>query len=161
MKTQYEEKPDGTTVIVTRQFDAPLQKVWKAWTDPKELDKWWAPKPWKAETKSLNFTVGCEWLYAMKGPEGEVHWSKVLYTDIKNNEYFTGTDNFCDADGNPSKEFNETEWKVGFEGSGNQTLVTATLRFASVADKQKQFDMGFKEGFAMGHDNLDQVLQQS
>ncbi len=61
----------GKELIVTRIFDAPVNKVWHAWTDSAELDKWWAPKPWKAVTKQFNFSEGGHWLYAMQGPDGE------------------------------------------------------------------------------------------
>ncbi len=52
-------------LIVVREFDAPLEQVWKAWTDSNILDKWWAPKPWKAKTKSMDFREGGTWLYSL------------------------------------------------------------------------------------------------
>ena len=61
-------------IIVTREFDAPIEDVWKAWTERNILDEWWAPKPWKARTKSMEFKPGGRWLYAMVGPNGEEHW---------------------------------------------------------------------------------------
>ncbi|HYG14458.1 MAG TPA: SRPBCC domain-containing protein, partial [Bacteroidia bacterium] len=60
-------------IKVTREFAAPLSQVWEAWTNSQVLDQWWAPKPWKAKTKTMNFTEGGYWLYAMVGPEGEEH----------------------------------------------------------------------------------------
>lgn len=57
-------------LIVVREFDAPLAEVWKAWTDSSILDQWWAPKPWKAKTKTMDFREGGTWLYSMVGPDG-------------------------------------------------------------------------------------------
>ena len=45
-------------ITVTRHFNAPLDQVWKAWTESELLDQWWAPKPFKAETKFMDFKVG-------------------------------------------------------------------------------------------------------
>ena len=56
-------------VTVIRHFDAPVDHVWRAWTEVDLLDQWWAPKPWKAETKTMDFRSGGSWLYAMIGPE--------------------------------------------------------------------------------------------
>jgi uncharacterized protein YndB with AHSA1/START domain len=58
-------------LIVTREFDANSDLVWKAWTTAELLDQWWAPKPYRAETKSLDFREGGVWLYAMVSPENE------------------------------------------------------------------------------------------
>src|SRR5690554_8061370 len=57
-------------IQVTREFNAGRQLVWDAWTQAEMLDQWWAPKPYLAETKSLDLRVGGTWLYAMVGPEG-------------------------------------------------------------------------------------------
>jgi len=64
---------------VVREFNAPVETVWKAWTDPDILEKWWGPKPWVAKTKTMDFTVGGAWLYYMEGPEGQKFWSHVKY----------------------------------------------------------------------------------
>ncbi|MFD2144274.1 SRPBCC domain-containing protein [Mucilaginibacter antarcticus] len=67
--TEITEDLANKKLNVTRTFNAPIDQVWKAWTDDTLLDKWWAPRPWKAETKSMNFTEGGTWLYSMVGPE--------------------------------------------------------------------------------------------
>ena len=54
-------------ITITRKFEAPLEDVWRAWTERDLLDKWWMPKPWVAKTKSLSFEVGGNWLFSTKG----------------------------------------------------------------------------------------------
>ncbi|WP_257867923.1 SRPBCC domain-containing protein [Flavobacterium sp. J372] len=61
---------ENKTIIITREFAAGVALVWKAWTTPELLDQWWGPQPWRAETKSMDFTEGGYWLYAMVGPRG-------------------------------------------------------------------------------------------
>jgi uncharacterized protein YndB with AHSA1/START domain len=58
-------------LLVVREFDAPLEQVWKAWTDSKLLDSWWAPRPWKAETK-----IKRRWLMAL--PDDRTGWPRLL-----------------------------------------------------------------------------------
>lgn len=62
----------NNTITIICEYDAPLEKVWKAWTTSEMLDQWWGPKPWRAITKSLDFREGGHWHYSMNGPEGEV-----------------------------------------------------------------------------------------
>src|SRR3569833_1988898 len=83
-----------------RQFNAPIEKVWKAWTDPDILEKWWGPKPWVAKTKTMDFTIGGAWLYAMEGPEGQKHWSYVTFTAIEPEARFAADSLFSDENGN-------------------------------------------------------------
>ena len=79
---------ENKKISVERTFKAPLEKVWAAFTEKEILDQWWAPKPWRTQTKSLNFTVGGYWLYAMKGPEGETHWCRADYKSINDLKAF-------------------------------------------------------------------------
>ena len=76
-------------IYITREFNAPIEKVWKAWTEPALLEKWIAPKPWTAESKTLDFTVGGIWLYAMVSPEGQKHWVYAEFTAIENGSSFS------------------------------------------------------------------------
>ncbi len=159
-KTNYTVNNETKTVVAERAFDAPLPLVWQAWTDSAILELWWAPKPWRAETKTVDFTPGGKWHYAMIGPQGEKHWSMVEYKEIAPQQYFTQQNYFSDEQGNRSKEMTGTsQWHVAFTPHGETTTVTTTITYDSAATMEKMIGMGFKGGFAMAHENLDAYLQ--
>jgi uncharacterized protein YndB with AHSA1/START domain len=149
---------ENARVSVTREFAAPVKNVWAAWTQPELLDQWWAPKPWKAETKSMDFTEGGRWLYSMVGPEGERHWSCADYEKISAEKSFTGLDAFCDENGVYDPSFGRTHWSVEFVQEGDHTTVNVALQFASPEDLEKHIGMGFREGFTAALENLDELL---
>ena len=146
------------TITVEREFAAALPLVWKAFTTSEILDQWWAPKPWKAKTKSMDFKEGGQWLYAMEGPKGEEQWSFAKYLTIKKEEEYVATDGFSDADGNINKEMPQSKWKVNFSGLKENSLVVCKITFNDLAQLESILKMGFKEGFTMGLSNLDTYL---
>ena len=145
-------------ITVVRGFDAPVDQVWKAWTESEILDQWWAPKPYKAETKRMDFREGGSWLYAMVGPEGDKQYCLINYKTIDKLKSFTAFDAFCDEEGNKNNDFPSMDWKNAFKGSGNNTTVTIEITFAKPADMDAILKMGFEEGFGMGLNNLDDYL---
>ena len=145
-------------IKVVREFDAPIEQVWKAWTESKLLDQWWAPKPWKANTKSMNFQEGGRWLYYMEGPDGSRQYCRLDYKSIRPNKEFIAEDAFCDENGNTTNELPSMHWKNSFSKSGDGTKVEVEISFASQDDLEKIIQMGFKEGFAAAHNNLDELL---
>jgi uncharacterized protein YndB with AHSA1/START domain len=160
MKTIYSKDVAGKKILVTRNFDAPLELVWKAWTETAMLDEWWAPKPWKTETKSMQFEKGGTWLYAMAGPANEKHWCRADYQEIIPFETFTGLDCFCDESGNINHQLPANKWVVRFEKAGNATTVKVEISFTTTEEMEKIIQMGFEQGFAMAHDNLDELLKK-
>jgi len=146
------------TVSVVREFDAAPEVVWKAWTQPELLDQWWAPKPWKAVTQSMDFREGGKWNYYMQGPDGSRHYCLVGYEKIVPKKSFSGLDAFCDENGNINNEFPSMHWNLDFNKSGNGTKVDVLISFKSLEDLNKIVEMGFKEGFAAAHQNLDELL---
>src|SRR5580704_6088116 len=98
-------------ITVNREFDAAPDLVWRAWTEGRLLDQWWAPKPWKAKTKSLKFLEGGSWLYAMQGPDGTKIWSIVEFKSIKKFSSFQAVSFFCDENGNKNLDFPSMHWK--------------------------------------------------
>src|ERR1700744_6381499 len=143
---------------VTRSFDAPVDKVWRAWTESEILDKWWAPKPWRAETKSMDFSNGGLWLYAMVSPEGEKHWCRVDIKSADPGKGFSSKSGFCDEDGNLSDAAPVMHWDVEFIATATGTNVEIDITFDSEADLEKIVQMGFQQGFTMGLGNLDELL---
>jgi uncharacterized protein YndB with AHSA1/START domain len=153
------DKPNNT-ITVTREFNAPLPLVWKAWTTAELLDQWWAPKPWKANTKSMDFREGGRWLYNMTGPEGEIHWSLADYKTIDAKKSFRALDAFCDEDGNIKEDWGRSDWNNSFSADGERTTVTIQITFDKLETLENHIQMGFKEGFTAGLDNLDELLEK-
>lgn len=154
----FEVDKDNKQILVDRSFNAPIDLVWAAWTESDILDQWWAPKPWKTETKSMDFREGGHWLYAMVGPEGEKHWCKADYSTIVPQQSFKAHDGFCDEEGNLNPDFPRNKWENSFNDQGDTTLVNIILTFDSFEDLEKIIEMGFKEGFTAGLENLDQYI---
>jgi PhnB protein len=150
---------ENNKILVTREFNAPLPLVWSAWTDPKLLDQWWAPKPFKAKTKSMDFTPGGSWLYSMVGPNNEEHFCRADFKTIAPQQQFTGVDAFTDADGNVNKDFPLAYWNVTFAKKDESTVVNITLSYDKPEDLEKYLELGFKEGFSAALENLDELLE--
>lgn len=150
--------PANKKVLVIREFDAPVEDVWKAWTDSSLLDQWWAPKPWKAKTKSMDFREGGFWLYCMMGPDGTQTWARVDYQTIELHKRFTAVDSFCDENGHVTERFPNMQWSNSFSSMPNGSKVEVDITFSSEADLQKIIEMGFEQGFSMALGNLDELL---
>lgn len=157
-ETVYKKDAANKKITVEREFDAPVELVWKAWTQSELLDQWWAPKPWKANTTSMDFREGGRWLYYMEGPDGSRQCCRVDYNSISFNRSFTCKDAFCDEKGNITTDLPGMDWKVEFTPVGNTTKVDVEITFATEIDLEKIIEMGFKEGFAAAHNNLDELL---
>lgn len=149
---------ENKTIRIEREFRANRQLVWKAWTTAELLDRWWGPKPWRAETKTLNFSEGGYWLYAMIGPNGEKHWSKADYLSIDTEKSFKARDGFCDENGIMNPDFPQNLWENQFVDRDAHTLVNITLTFDRLEDLEMIIKMGFKEGFTLGLNQLDELL---
>ena len=157
-KTEVVKDLPNKKVIVKREFDAAPDLVWRAWTESKLLDKWWAPKPWAAKTKSLKFGEGGSWLYAMEGPDGTKMWSIAEFNSIKKFNSFQTDSFFCDEDGNKNPDFPSTHWKNNFISSGTGTRVEVEISFTNESDLKKIMEMGFEAGFTAALENLEELL---
>jgi uncharacterized protein YndB with AHSA1/START domain len=150
---------ENNTIHITREFDANLELVWQAWTTAELLDKWWAPKPYRTETKSLDFREGGRWLYAMISPENEKQWCKADYDKINISKSISWLDAFCDRNGDENSEFPRSYWTNIFTEVNGITTVNVTLQHNRLEDIEMLIKMGFKEGFTMGLQNLDELLE--
>ena len=149
---------ENKKIKVEREFVAPVSNVWAAWTESKLLDQWWAPKPWKARTKSLDFRVGGQWFYAMVGPNGSEHWARVEYKSIDPLKSFSAKDAFCDPNGVIIESFPSSVWTNTFRETSNSTFVTVEIQHEKLSDLEMIIEMGFKEGFISALENLDKLL---
>jgi uncharacterized protein YndB with AHSA1/START domain len=149
---------ETNTVFVKREFAAERSLVWDAYTKPEILDQWWAPKPWVAKTKSMEFKVGGRRLYAMVGPEGEEHWSVQDFTAISPETNFKFVDAFCDKNEHINEEMPGSTWDIDFVDGNGSTVVNITIRHKTLADLEAIIQMGFKEGFTIALNGLEELL---
>jgi len=120
------------TITITRTLNAPVARVWKAWTDPQEVTKWWGPKDFTSPAAKIDLHVGGNYLSCMHGPAGSPFdqdmWSGGIYKEIIPMKKIVATDNFMDKDGNivsPESMGMPGDWSeemivtVTFEDLGN------------------------------------------
>lgn len=155
VKKDFQEK----SILVSREFNAPLETVWKAFTERESLEKWWAPKPWRAETKTMHFSEGGYWLYAMVSPENEKHWGKMNFLAIDELVSYAIEDEFCDEEGNTNTELPTSRGKNTFTKTETGTLVTFKTVYNSEEEVQKIVEMGFEQGITMTFEELATLLE--
>ena len=109
-------------------------------------------------TKDAVNKEGGLWLYYMQGPDDARHYCRVDFKNIITNKSFVAVDSFCDENGNITTDMPSMHWTNVFSPSGTGTKVEVEMTFDSEAALEKIIDMGFKEGFAAAHRNLDELL---
>ncbi len=147
-------------ITVKREFAAPLSQIWDAWTKRELLDQWWAPNPWKARTKTLDFKEGGSWIYAMIGPDGEKQWARTDFENISPAKSFSCIDAFSDENGNINGSLPTSKWNVQFNEKQSSTLVSIEIKYNELTDLDTIINMGFKEGFTAALQNLDKIIER-
>jgi len=158
MNTQITTDFERFTFQAKREFDAPVSLVWRAYTEYELLDQWWAPRPWKAETKNMDFSINGKWMYDLVGPEGERHGAIQIFKEIVLEKYFSGIDAFADEHGNINKSMPVATWKNTFLPTANGTMVVVDAIYPTKEALETVIKMGMDKGVSMAHDNLTDLL---
>src|SRR5882757_8889059 len=165
---------DQKGIEIMRVFDAPRELVWKAWTEPEMIKKWWGPEGFSAPSIKIDLKVGGKYTYAMQGPKGS-EWDRVMYSsgvskEIVPHEKIDTTDYFSDADGNmikPSQEGQDenfpTEMTVKITFEDQEDGKTRLTIFYPKAENEAQFEAmlksGMQEGWSTSLDKLAESLK--
>ena len=144
------------TVHVTKEFNAPLSLVWDAFTKQEILDQWWAPKPYLSKTTVMDFKVGGRRFYAMVSPEGQENWQVQKYTSITPKTNFKYFSAFADKEEN--LHLPGSDWDLTFTEHNGITKVNISIANDSLERMEKMIEMGFKEGFTMTLNSLDDII---
>lgn len=141
-------------ITVTRIFDAPREQVWKAWTEPIQLMRWWGPKGFTSPVCKTDLRVGGKYLYCMRSPEGKDFWSTGVYQEIIKQERIVCTDSFADEKGNvvPASHYGMTNFpselqvSVMFEKHEGKTKITL-LHVGIPSDMKEMCTQGWNQSF--------------
>ena len=99
---------DALTMQITAEFEAPIERIWRLWEDPRQLERWWGPPSYPATVVDHDLTPGGSVAYYMTGPEGDKHhgWWRIAEVDAPRRLRFA--DGFADADGIPHADMPTT-----------------------------------------------------
>jgi uncharacterized protein YndB with AHSA1/START domain len=135
--------------IISRVFDAPRDRVWKAWTEAERLKQWWGPKGFTVHTCKLDLRPGGVFHYGMKAPDGSDMWGKFAYREIKPQERLVFINSFSDPKGGTSRHSGHASWPlqmlstVEFEEQGGKTKVTVHwIPHEASETERKTFEQG-------------------
>jgi uncharacterized protein YndB with AHSA1/START domain len=157
---------DDREMVITRIFDAPRELVWKAWTEPEHVMRWWGPKDFTSPVCKIDFRVGGSYLYCMRSPEGQDFWSTGVYREIVPMERIVCTDSFADEEGNvvPATHYGmspdfplELQVTVTFEEHDGKTKMTLRHAGMPAGTMKEMAGQGWNESF----DKLAQDLAKS
>lgn len=160
-KTQVVKDFKEKSIVVSREFDASVDLVWKAFTESEILDQWWGPAPWRAETKFQNFSEGGHWLYAMVSPEGEKHWGRMNYLTIETHKNFHFEDAFCDENGTMNAELPASKGSNVFTKTATGTKVEFKMAYTTEEQLKQIIEMGFEQGITACLEQLNQLIINS
>ena len=150
--------PAKRQLVLERIFDAPCEKVYRAWTEPKLLKQWFAPLPWTTPGAALDVRPGGSSLIVMRDPDGKDYPSQGVYLEVVENEKLVFTDAFTSAWAPSEKSFMLAI--VTFEDlDEGKTRYTARVRHWTVEDRETHEKMGFHEGWGRCADQLAELLK--
>jgi len=107
----------------------------------------------------MDFREGGYWHYRMIGPDNDCHWCRADYEHIDKHVVFSGLDALCDEAGTVNTDFPRSNWTNRFSENEDVTTVNIVIAYQSLADLEKIVELGFKEGFTMALQNLDQYIE--
>jgi uncharacterized protein YndB with AHSA1/START domain len=87
-------------LVINREFNAPRELVWRAWTNPEHFMRWWGPKNFTCPVCEINFRIAGKYLACMRSNEGIDYWSTGFYREIVPMKRIVYTDSFADEKGN-------------------------------------------------------------
>lgn len=153
---------EARQLIMEREFEAPRELVWKAWTTPELLEQWWGPKNWETKVHSMNFQPGGQWKYCMheQGGQNMVSCGVATFREIEAPEKMVYTDQFSDEAFVISEEMPTLEIINVFEDHGERTKLVSSTTFGTIEELEKVVEMGVEEGFSQQLERLDELLKQ-
>ena len=119
----------GLTLVA--DFDAPIERVWQLWADPRQLERWWGPPSHPSTVETHDLIAGGEVTYFMTGPEGETSrgWWRITAVDPPSSLEFV--DGFANRDGTPNADTPTTTVQMRLTEHGGGTRMELRFNFES------------------------------
>ena len=160
--TAVRKDPQALSLTITAEFDAPPERVWQLWADPRQLERWWGPPTYPATFTQHDLKPGARVAYHMTGPDGEQPrgWWEVVEVDPPRSLVFR--DGFANDDGTPNPDLPVTTATVTIEDIGaGRTRMSIESIFPSAEAMEQILAMGVEEGLTEAVGQIDAILAKN
>jgi uncharacterized protein YndB with AHSA1/START domain len=149
------------TMKVVAQFAAPVARVWAAYADARQLERFWGPPGWPATFERHDFKVGGRSEYYMAGPKGEKSRGFWEFLSVEAPRSFEVKDGFLGPDGKPAPDMPTMRMRFTFEPHDGGTRMVTLTTFPSLEALEKLLEMGMEEGLKAAMSQIDGVLAEA
>ena len=153
------ENPADRELVLSMTLNVPREKVWRCWTEPDLLKKWFAPKPWTTPHAELDVRPCGTNVIVMRSPEGDDMPNAGVYLEVIPNKKLVITDAYTSAWEPSDKPFMTTILTFEDDGPG-KTKYIARARHWTAADRHQHEQMGFHDGWTQCARQLETVAKE-
>lgn len=156
--TSVNKDPENLTMTIVADFPVPLRRLWDAYADPRQLEKFWGPPTYPATFTRHDLYPGGRSEYYMTGPEGDRSAGYWEYLAVDEGRSFEVRDGFSGEDGQPNAEMPSIRMTFTFEETSDGSRLTTVAYFNSAEELEQLLGMGMEEGITAAMGQIDEVL---
>ena len=161
----------GRPFVIARTFDAPRERVWRAWSERARLMQWFGPKGFKMPAAKIDFRPGGTFHYCMEAPNGDEMWGKFAYREIAAPERIVFVNCFSDEDGGLTRHPLSPDWPLEMlstitfaEQEGRTTVTVRWVPLNATDAERRTFEAGrasMEQGWSGTMDQLADYLAKA
>ena len=159
--TAVRKDPDALTLTLDAEFDAPAERVWELWADPRQLERWWGPPTYPATFTKHDLAPGSRIEYHMTGPAGDQPKGWWEITEVDPPRRLAFRDGFANDDGSPNTDMPVNTVNVTIEERADgPTRMSIQSIYASTSAMEQQLAMGMEQGLTEAVGQIDAILAE-
>jgi len=156
--TSVSSDKDALSLTMVGDYPVPVERLWEAYADPRQLERFWGPETWPATFTRHDMTVGGRSEYHMTGPDGGSSHGWWRFLAVEPGRLIEVEDGFSDENGRPNEDMPSMRMVFTFEPTATGSRFTSVTHFPSVESMEKLVEMGMVEGATSALGQLDAVL---
>ena len=156
--TDVTSNPHDLTLTVVADYPVPVERLWDAYSDPRQLERFWGPEQWPATFTRHDMAVGGQSHYYMTGPDGTTSHGWFRFLAIEPLQCIEVEDGFGDASGAPNPAMPTMRMLFRFQGTATGSRFTSVTTFPSIEAMEQLVKMGMMEGMKSAMGQIDAVL---
>ncbi|MGI6877150.1 SRPBCC family protein [Microbacterium sp. gxy059] len=156
--TSVEKDLDALTMTIVADFPVPVRRLWDAYADPRQIERFWGPPEFPATFFRHDMSVGGRSQFAMTGPDGSSHGGFWEFLAVDEGRSFEVRDGFAGPDGEPAADMPTMRMVFSFSETDDGSRLTTTTWFGSADELEQLISMGMEEGTRAAMTQIDAVV---